>query len=444
MIRRLLGTFFLTPLFFTTGVSAVFLCAFGFAFPPLFFAGQAVILLLIGFTAADAALIYGRGIRFSAKRVIPKILGIGDLTEIEIVLDYTGNFPVRIEVIDELPTQLQKRDFSMQHLAEPGRHVLKYTVKPVNRGVYGFGLTRIYAEGPLRFVRRGIYAQTACEVPVYPSIRLMRETETAAFDRIAARSGSKKLNRIGQSYEFEQITPFVEGDDFRNINWKATGKTRELMVNQFRDERSQNMYCVISKGRSMRLTFDGLSLLDYAVNATLALSNVALKKYDKAGLITFSDKIGTALRAENRRGQLRKILESLYAETERDREPDYELLYRSLDRLAKNRSLVVLFTRFETVQSAERALPILLKIRKKHPLMVVLFKDEMPEQAANAVKNTADDIYLRTLAEKYVHERTEIIKRLRSRGIHALSSTPDSLSVTTINKYLELKARGMI
>lgn len=444
MKRRFLKSFFLTPIFFSTGAAAVFICAFGFVIPPLLILGKVVILLLIGFTVTDAVLLFNPKLKFAGRRITPRVLGIGDTVKIVLELDYEGSFDLEVKVIDELPVQLQERNFGVDLKMSPGPRKVGYEIRPVNRGIYSFGDTRLLIESPLRLVRRLVTLPTAADTAVYPSILQMRETGMMAFSRNTFQAGTKKLNRMGQSYEFEQITPFVEGDDYRNINWKATGKTRELMVNQFQDERSQNLYCVISKGRAMKLTFNDLSLLDYAINATLALSNVALKKYDKVGLISFSDKIGTALRAENRKGQLQKILESLYAETERDREPGYELLYRSLDRLAKNRSLVILFANFETPQMLDRAMPILQKISKKHLLVTVLFKDAALEKASKLPKDSIESIYSRTLAEKYFHERNEIAKKLRNRGIHTITGTPEELSVNTINRYLELKSRGMI
>ena len=64
------------------------------------------------------------------------------------------------------------------------------------------------------------------------------------------------------------------------------------MVNQYQDERSQSIYSIIDKSRTMRMPFDDMTLLDYAINSTLAFSNVALKKGDKVGLHAFSDRLG--------------------------------------------------------------------------------------------------------------------------------------------------------
>ena len=80
----------------------------------------------------------------------------------------------------------------------------------------------------------------------------------------------------------------LPGDDIRSINWKATGRRGgQLMINKYADEKSQQVYCIIDNGRVMKMPFEGMTLLDYAINATLILSRVALIKQDKAGLVMF-------------------------------------------------------------------------------------------------------------------------------------------------------------
>ena len=91
--------------------------------------------------------------------------------------------------------------------------------------------------------------------------------------------------------EFEQIKEYVPGDDIRTINWKATSKTNRLMVNQFQDEKSQRIFMLIDKGRTMKMPFNGLSLLDYSINAAMALSHIILRKGDRAGMMTFPRKL---------------------------------------------------------------------------------------------------------------------------------------------------------
>jgi uncharacterized protein (DUF58 family) len=437
-------SFFLSPLFFSSGVAIIFLFVFGFAFPLLFLLAKVLLVLCLATTIADGFLLYRSGLKLSAERSLPKIMGLGDDVKVKLRISYEGNIPLSARLIDELPVQLQRRDFDIRLQLDPGITKTAYELRPINKGIYHFGRLNVIIESPIHFVRRKVPIDISADVPVYPSINQMHENEILAFSRMSMQGGSKRLRRRGQSYEFEQISPFVEGDDYRNINWKASGKTRELMVNQYQDERSQNMYCIISKGRAMKMAFNNMSLLDYAINSTLAMANVALKKYDRVGLITFSDKIGTAIRAENRHGQLPKILESLYHEKERPNEPSYELLYRSIKRIVKSRSLIMLYANFESRQMMERVLPILKKINKSHLLVMVLFKDEELDARANRHSESITELYQGTLAKQHLSEKEEIAKKLQRQGIQTIVSTPDALSIDVINKYLRLKTRGMV
>jgi uncharacterized protein (DUF58 family) len=127
-------------------------------------------------------------------------------------------------------------------------------------------------------------------VPVYPSFLKLRQYELMAVSNRLTDIGIKKMRRIGHSMEFDQVKNYVAGDDYRTVNWKATARKGDLMVNSFTDEKAQHIYCVIDKSRAMKMPFEGLSLLDYAINASLILSSVALVKQDKAGLITIAGK----------------------------------------------------------------------------------------------------------------------------------------------------------
>jgi uncharacterized protein (DUF58 family) len=264
------------------------------------------------------------------------------------------------------------------------------------------------------------------------------------LSRISNFHGIKKFRRLGQSYEFEQIRNYVMGDDYRSINWKATSRKAEIMVNQFEEEKAQQVYSLIDCSRSMHMPFNGLSLLDYSVNTALVISNIALNKQDKTGLLTFSDKIDTVIRADKGKGHLRKILEGLYKLQERPLEANYELLYLAVRNSIRGRSLLFLYTNFESYFALERALPIIRRINKIHLLVVVFFENsEVADYSASESKNV-EEIYLHTIAQKSVSEKRQIISELRQYGIQAILTRPEDLSINTVNKYLELKSRGMI
>ncbi len=166
-------------------------------------------------------------------------------------------------------------------------------------------------------------------VKVFPSFLLLRQFEFMAHITEPGNIGYKQVRKTGHSLEFEQIREYVSGDDIRSINWKATGRTGgQLMINIYTDEKSQQVYCIIDKGRTMKMAFDGLSLLDYAVNATLAMSSVAITRQDRAGIISFGDKTGNFLPANHRSTQMASIVQTLYNLNTKFLESDFAFLHK--------------------------------------------------------------------------------------------------------------------
>jgi uncharacterized protein (DUF58 family) len=444
-LRSFIREFHLTPRFFLAlGIVVVLFCV-AFAFPIVH--GFAVFALCAAGAGAGAEImaLWSEAEPMRAARQLPKLFSLGDDNAVRIRLNSTFGFPVRVLVTDELPFQLQKRDFAMHLTLKAGEErILRYDIRPIERGAYEFGVIRCLLTTPLGFVARNFSAGKEETLPVYPSVLQMKRIELMAFARISTFEGVKKVRRLGHGYEFEQIRQYAIGDDVRTINQKATARRGTLMVNQYEAERAQQIYCIIDKGRSMRMPFHGLSLFDHAVNTSLVISNIALRMHDKAGYISFSDRIGATLKAERKPTQLRQILESLYAEKEHAHESDFELLYQGVRNVVKNRSLLFLFTNFESLYALERVLPLLRLINHFHLLVVIVFQNTELSDYARKRAEYLTDIYTQTLAEKLIADKKEMLRKLRKYRIQAIYTKPEDLSVNTLNKYLELKAKGMI
>lgn len=419
--------------------------AISFFVPVFYRLAQLAFVVLIGFTGYDIFQLFKKAVRVRVRRRLPKVLSLNDENSIYIDLENESSLPVTVSVIDELPFQLQKRNFLEQTFLNPSqKRKISYQVQPLERGEYHFGAINLYLSTELGLVEKRYKHDFPMVVPVYPSILQMKELELRAFNKISYLTGIKKIRRIGHSYEFEQIKNYVQGDDYRAINWKASSRRNVLMVNQYEDERSQQVYSIIDKSRAMRMPFKGLSLMDYAINSTLAISNIILRKHDMAGLITFSDKIGTTLKADSRPKQLQKILQSLYREKERPWEANYELLYQISRKLIVGRSLLMLYTNFESMYALDRMLPILRRMNKIHLLVVIFFENTEIQEFSMQEAGTLEDIYHQTIAQKFIAEKIKMVQKLRQYGIQAILTKPEDLSLNTINKYLELKARGLI
>ncbi|MFI5204338.1 MAG: DUF58 domain-containing protein [Flavobacteriales bacterium] len=431
-------------LFLLLGSVVILFCASYFEryiFPIAQFSLLGVGVLLI----ADILILYLPGSGVSVARSVPVQLSLGDLQHVRISIMSRMRLTLKATVVDEAPFQFQLRAMELPVRAEPGERAdVKYDITPTERGEYEFGNVNVYFHGLFGLISRRFKVVQQKKCAVYPSILQMKKFELKISSRVTLSQGIKKLRRLGHNNEFEQIKTYVVGDDYRNINWKATSRRHELMVNQFQDEKSQPVYCVIDKSRVMRPAFKGLTLLDHAINASLVVTNIALNKYDRAGLITFSDKIGAVLQADRTPGQLKKIIEVLYRQRTRFLEANYELLFHTTQQYVKGRSLFILFTNFDSLYGLQRVLPILRKINQRHLLMVVFFENtELTSVIGSDVKNVSD-IYLNTIAQRFSEEKKYMVNELRKYGIQALLTTPEKLSIDTINKYLELKSRGMI
>lgn len=445
MVNRFLKPIHLSPRFFLAMGGLILFFIVSFLVPLLFPVAQALVVVLIALILTDVFLLFNKKLQVKVERILPKLFSLGDENPIKLRVTNDYSLSLLTTIIDELPIQFQKRDFEItKRIGADSSELLVYELRPTTRGEYIFNDINLFLRSPLGLIARHIIVPSEQAIPVYPSVIQMKKYELLALARISVYPGVKKMRKLGHSYEFEQIRNYVKGDDFRSINWKATSRKNELMVNQYEDERSQQIFSVIDKGRSMKMPFEGLSLMDYAINTALVISNVALQKHDRAGLLTFSDKIGATIKAESGPKQLRVIIESLYREQERNYEANFELLYQSCRRFIRRRSLMFLYTNFESFSAMERVLPILRRINHLHLLVVIFFENtEILDFAGQAADNT-EDVYNRTIAMKYVEEKQHIVQELRQYGIQSILTRPEDLSINTVNKYLELKARGMI
>jgi uncharacterized protein (DUF58 family) len=442
---NLFRNLFLTNRFFLAGAATVVLFVFGFIFPVLFPLAQIVLIALIAFFVLDIILLFRTSSQVLCKRTVGKMFSLGNENPVRLDIINHSAQQLKLTIIDEIPFQFQKRDMRMRLVLESGeKQSLGYNLRPVVRGEYVFNNVNIFGQTQFGLVQRRFVKEAREMIKVYPSVIDMKKYELLAMAKISIYQGVKKIRRLGHSYEFEQIKNYVMGDDFRSINWKATSRKADLMVNQYEDERSQQVYSLIDKSRTMRMPFNGLSLLDYSINASLVISNIALKKHDKSGLLTFSDKIGSSIKADRGQKQLRMILEALYNEEERKMEANYELMYNAVRNLVRGRSLIFFYTNFESLYAVERVLPLLRRINSTHLLVVMFFENtEVKDFSVSAAKDV-EEIYLKTIAQKFVSEKNQVVQLLRQYGIQSILTRPEDLSINTVNKYLELKARGMI
>jgi uncharacterized protein (DUF58 family) len=442
-----LTTAFYNQLYFTTrfyiaclGAAGLFVFAWLFHWPLII---PQVFLITIGFAIlADFAYLFLIGYRFTCSRHSTLRFSNSDYNTVSLQLWHSYPYPLQLTLIEELPEQFQART-NQHHIvaASRTRTAVNYSIRPVHRGDYQFGYTICLLRSQLGFLQRRLKGSSPAVVKVYPSFLQLRQHQLLAPTATTHDKGANKLRKIGQSMEFETIKDYITGDDVRAVNWKATARKANLMVNHYMEERSQQVYCIIDKGRLMKMPFNGLALMDYAINSTLVLASVALHRQDRFGMLSFSHKEGDHVMADKKPGQLKALQESLYRMSTGFYETDFEKLYLQVRKSIKQRSLLIIFTNFESVTGMRRQLPYLRQLSKHHLLLVVFFQNTELAELSDMPAPTLEDVYTHTVAGKFVFEKKAIVKELMHHGILAILTKPGDLTIATVNKYLELKAK---
>jgi uncharacterized protein (DUF58 family) len=444
-IKKFLLNLFLCSRFFLGLAVLVGLFILSFYIPALQPVTIAVFIVFIIFCIIDYSLLFFTKKFPFAERIAAHRFSNGDENKIDWIIKNEFKFPVSVVVIDELPEQLQIRDWRRK-LDLKARQQKKITCKfiPLEIGEYHFGDIHLFISSPLQLFSRRFTVHSSQTIPVYPAFLQLRNYELFSGTALNDESGNQRMRKIGQSMEFEQIKEYVSGDDIRTLNWKASARKGGLMVNNFMEERSQQVYCIIDKGRLMKMSFNGMTLLDYAINSCLVLSNICLKKQDKVGVITFSNEPGSVLAADRKVTQAENILQLLYNQRTDFLESDFEMLYLQIRSKIKHRSLLILFTNFESLSGLHRQLDYLRSLARNHLLLVIFFQNSELDQLRNSQAKNIEEVYVKTIAEKFAFEKRIIAKELSKYGILSILSSPKNLTVNAINKYLELKARQAI
>ncbi|MBR1465511.1 MAG: DUF58 domain-containing protein [Bacteroidaceae bacterium] len=435
---------FLTRRFFLLLGISIIVVACGALHTGIFIAGCVMTVAVFAAAAVERQRLYAKVRGVEAERIVADRLSNGDDNEVEVKLRSSYPFMVDAEVIDEMPVIFQVRDFSRRLRLAPGDSAsISYVLRPKERGSYGFGRIRVFATTAWGLVQRRFTLAESKEVKVYPSYLQLNKYELTTL-RTNTETGNKRIRRIGNATEFAQIKDYVPDDDYRKINWKASARRHQLMVNVYEDERAQHVYNVIDTGRVMQQTFQGMTLLDHAINASLVLSHIALRKDDNVGLATFNNKPGAFLASARRQTQMTNILETLYNIHTEFQESDFAALSTHILKFIRKRSLIILYTNFFSINALRRQLPYLRQISKHHRLLIVFFEDNEQNDYIKSAPESVEEYFRHVVAEKNAMERRSIITLLQQNGILALLTEPQHLTVDVLNKYIDIKMRNMI
>ena len=383
-------------------------------------------------------------------RHMPRRFMIGAENEVHITISHRLPRRFSLTIKDEYPPGLELRGERLL-VATPRRHgtperqaTVGYRLYAASRGDYGFGDIVTRRIGPWELVVKQDRIKAAESVKVYPNINEARRHELSARRNRQMLLGMRKTRIRGQGREFESLRDYVRGDEMRHISWTATARRGRLITRQYQIERNQSIVVMIDAGRLMTSRIEHLSKLDHAINAALSIGYVATRGGDNIGLLVFNRQVTAYLPPQRGQAQLAAMTEALYNIKAQMIEPSYARAFQYLSQNCKRRSLVVILTDLIDRDASAELLAYTATLLPRHlPLIVTIGDKDLRALVAEEPRKITD-VYQQSVAEELLQQREEALARITELGGLALDVPAGQLSLELVNKYLEVKERGLL
>jgi uncharacterized protein (DUF58 family) len=318
-----------------------------------------------------------------------------------------------------------------------------YKLRPMERGAQVIGDHFVRYPSPAGFWIRQVQLEAETVVRVFPDVQAVRHYEMLARQNRDIMS-SRVTKMRGGDTEFERLRDFLPDDEFRRIDWRSTARRRKLTVREFQLEKNQNIVFMLDCGRMMTATWDDLTALDYALNATLMLSHVAIRRGDQVGLIAFDEKVSRLIKPRGGASASNRIIQGTYDLFPRMVESDYEQAFRTLKLHVRKRTLVVFISHAIDEQTSRRIQILARDLLPQHLPLVVLLKDRELEARAAHQARTSEDLCIQAAAAEMLVWRDRIHREMQRAGILVLDVLHSQLTGSLVSRYLEVKAGGLL
>jgi len=402
--------------------------------------------LVVGLIAlVDLATLLGVR-RFTVDRRCGAVGSIGEPFAVDLIFENVGRSARRLRVRDDVPESMAAEpDQFLAKIAHRGRIGLTYTATPHRRGTYAFERVDALVASRLGYWERSVSWPIRTVVKVYPDIRQIgRYTLLARRDKLSS-LGLRKSRRLGTDNEFERLRDYIDGDEPRHLDWKATARRRKLTVRAHQSNQSQRIIFLIDCGRLMGGDVgDGLSPLDHAFNAMLLLAHVALLQGDQVGLLAYSDRIRAYVPPSGGPKRINRLVHAVHDIFPELVEPRHDRAFVELERRSRKRSLVVLMTDVFDEVNARQVGDHLGNVVGRHLPLGVFLRNRDLFALADATPDSGPGLYSGAVAASMLTWRERVLANLRLQGAMTLDVFPDELTAPLINQYLQIKARHLL
>jgi uncharacterized protein (DUF58 family) len=385
-----------------------------------------------------------RGKEIQVQRRSPRHLLQGVTEEIEIVLSNWADLPKNVEVRDQTPLGWEAGPVLKSRVPARSEVVLRYSVTPTERGVYGFGDLDLRIRGPLQLIERPLPVPASEEIRVLPCLQTLRYPDLIAYRRRARHWGLRQIKWRERGRDFESLREYIEGDDPRHIHWKASARFDRPIVQEFQPEKNQIVMIAVDAGRLMGAVSEGKKKLDHALEASVHLAHAALAGGDQVGFLAFADRILLFIPPKKTHGQLQVILEGTVSLRTALVEPRYEEAFLWFRSQVRRRSLVVIFTDLMDELASDNLLDAVALLRPRHLPLCMAIRDSEWDDLMIRPPTNAMGVYERSVLQETIRQRRKAIGRLQQKGAIAMDLPPRLLSSNTMERYLDVKRRGLL
>jgi uncharacterized protein (DUF58 family) len=402
-------------------------------------------LFLILVFAIDLLWLLLSGRKISAKRQIPRVASLGKPLHAEIELTNLGS-QCRLVLKDDLPDTIVGEPDQFEVTMGP-RTRLKflYQCTPHERGAVDLEVIHVRIRSKLGFWQTLTQLKCHDAIHVYPDMQQISEYDLLAKTNRLSLMGLRRTRKIGQDNEFERLRDYTQDDNYKHIDWRTTARRRKLTVRDFQANQSQRVIFLVDCGRMMTGTINGLSLLDYSLNAMLMLAYVALKQGDSVGMISFSDRVHNFTPLRSGVHHINRLLHASFNQRAEYVESRYADAFLYLRSHCRKRSLVVLLTNVIDEINAMQIRQYLGTMTGQHLPLGVLLRDRELFSAVEAVDfGNVHSLYQASAAVEVLTWRQQVIQDLKHQGVLVLDVFPDQLTASIVNQYLEIKARHLL
>lgn len=431
--RRFLAAFTLL------GAASFALLVFPDAWPVLLAANLALLLI----AALDLLLTPGAS-ALQTVRTAPERMQVLHPQTIALKVTNRSRAALHVRLRDGTPPSFQIESEHCGRVPAEGERRWEYALAPPSRGRFEWGSIHLLYHSVLGFWTRQMQVPAPGVSRVYPNTDLLERYELLArTDRLAA-LGIRRIRLRGGATEFESLREYNFGDDVRQVDWKATARRAKLTVRHHEAERNQTVLLLIDCGRLMNATENGVSKLDHAVNAALLLAHVALSRGDRVGLCTFSGKVHAWLVPRGHTAQNRLVGETLFDLAGDFTESDHARCLKFVAARHPKRSLLVVLTDFVDATTAADMVSHLQLAARRHVVLFTALKDAFLERAATEKPRDDVDAFRKAAALDLLHERQEVLEKIRRSGGLVIDAEPGEIAPPMINGYLEVMLGGKL